>query len=186
MQASKRFKKMKQLSRGDALQRTQFTDEKIFTVKPYRNSQNRRELLPKGSPRIVKAENIHFPKSVMVWRGISGLGKTQLVFVPKVVKINADIYREMILEGAVPLPGFWTKNVWQSNSPNLNPLKYAIRGIMEKKACAIKHKSIDSLKRALEKAWEEITPEMIAAILKNFLKRLDACIAAEGSYFECD
>ncbi|KAK0402589.1 hypothetical protein QR680_016420 [Steinernema hermaphroditum] len=79
-----------------------------------------------------------------------------------------------------------TKNVWPSNSPDLNPLDYAIWGIMEQKACAIKHKSIDSLKRALEKAWEEITPEMIAAILTNFRKRLDACIAAEGSHFECD
>ncbi|KAK0401063.1 hypothetical protein QR680_015576 [Steinernema hermaphroditum] len=83
------------------------------------------------------------------------------------------------------LPGFWTKSVWPSNSPDLNPLDFAIWGILEQKACAIKHKSIDSLKRALEKAWEEITPEMIAAILKNFRKRLDACIEAEGGHFEC-
>ncbi|KAK0427867.1 hypothetical protein QR680_010461 [Steinernema hermaphroditum] len=39
--------------------------------------------------------------------------------------------------------------------------------------------------RALEKAWEEITPEMIAAILKNFRKRLDACIEAEDGHFKC-
>ncbi|KAK0422953.1 hypothetical protein QR680_007892 [Steinernema hermaphroditum] len=83
------------------------------------------------------------------------------------------------------LPGFWTKSVWPSNSPDLNPLDFAIWGILEQKACAIKHKSIDSLKRALEKAREEITPEMIAAILKNFRKRLDACIEAEGGHFEC-
>ncbi|KAK0393131.1 hypothetical protein QR680_000070 [Steinernema hermaphroditum] len=190
------------LSRGDALQRILFTDEKIFTVEPFRNSQNQREVLPKGSPRIVKADNTHFSKSVMVWGGISGLGKTKLVFVPKGVKISADTYRQLILEDAVlpwaeenaenidwclqqdwapahgakktiewceaNLPGFWTKSVWPSNSPDLNPLDFAIWGILEQKACAIKHKSIDSLKRALEKAWEEITPEMIAAILKNF------------------
>lgn len=213
-------KKMKSLSRGEALNRILFTDEKIFTVEPHRNSQNQRELLPQGSPRVVKAENTHFPKSVMVWGGISGLGKTKLVFVPKGVKINADTYRELILEGTVipwaeenaentdwrlqqdwapahgakktldwcqaNLPGFWNKDVWPSNSPDLNPLDFAIWGIMEQKACAIKHKTVDSLKRALEKAWEEITPEMIAAILKNFRKRLDACIAAKGSHFECD
>ncbi|KAK0417925.1 hypothetical protein QR680_013281 [Steinernema hermaphroditum] len=211
-------RKMKNLSRGDALQRILFTDEKIFTVQPYRNSQNQRELLPKGSPRVVKRENVHFPQSIMVWGGISGLGKTKLVFVPKGAKINADTYRELILEGAVipwaqenaeniewslqqdwapahgakktlqwceaNLPSFWSKDVWPSNSPDLNPLDFSVWGIMEQKACAVKHKSVGSLKRALEKAWDEISPEMIAAILKNFRKRLDACIAARGSHFE--
>ncbi|KAK0408917.1 hypothetical protein QR680_004237 [Steinernema hermaphroditum] len=104
----------------------------------------------------------------MVWGAISGLGKTKLVFVLVLspgVKIHADTYREIILEGAVlpwaeenadsidwrlqqdwapahgakktlewceaSLPGFWTKNVWQSNSPDLNSLDYVIWGIME-------------------------------------------------------
>ncbi|KAK0426115.1 hypothetical protein QR680_009540 [Steinernema hermaphroditum] len=206
--------------RGDRLNRILFTDEKIFTVEPYRNSQNQRELLPQGSLRTVKAENTHFPKSVMVWGGISDLGKTKLVFVPKGVKINAETYRELILEGAVipwaeanaenidwrlqqdwapahgakktldwcraNLPGFWDKEVWPSNSPDLNPLDFAVWSIMEQKACAVRHKSIDSLKRALEKAWDEITPEMIASILHSFRKRLNACIAAGGSHFECE
>ncbi|KAK0403014.1 hypothetical protein QR680_016669 [Steinernema hermaphroditum] len=198
---------MKTLSRSDALQRILFTDEKIFTVQPYPNSQNQRELLPKGSPRVVKRDNVHFPQSVMVWGGISGLGKTKLVFVPKGAKINADTYRELILEGAViPWAQENAENIeWSlqqdcvpahdakktltfglQNSPDLNPLDFAVWGIMEQKACAVKHKSVDSLKRALEKAWNEIIPEMIAAILKNFRKRLDAFIAARGSHFECD
>ncbi|KAK0394707.1 hypothetical protein QR680_000887 [Steinernema hermaphroditum] len=198
---------MKNLSRGDALQRILFTDEKIFTVQPHRNSQNQRELLPKGSPRVVKRENVHFPQSIMVWGGISGLGKTKLVFVPKGAKINADTYRELILEGAVipwaqenaeniewslqqdwaPAHGAKKTLQWTfglQNSPDLNPLDFSVWGIMEQKACAVKHKSVGSLKRALEKAWDEISPEMIAAILKNFRKRLDACIAARGSHFE--
>lgn len=37
----------------------------------------------------------------MVWGRNSGLGKTKLVFVPKGVKRNAEIYRKLILEGAV-------------------------------------------------------------------------------------
>ncbi|KAK0426302.1 hypothetical protein QR680_009633 [Steinernema hermaphroditum] len=96
---------MKQLSRGDALQRILFTDEKIFTVEPLQQD---------WAPA-------HGAKKTLEWCEAS-------------------------------LPGFWTKNVWPSNSPDLNSLDYAIWGIMEKKACAIKHKSIDSLKRALEKA----------------------------------
>ncbi|KAK0407761.1 hypothetical protein QR680_003576 [Steinernema hermaphroditum] len=84
------------------------------------------------------------------------------------------------------LLGFWDKEVWPSNSPDLNPLDFAVWSIMEQKACAVRHKSIDSLKRALEKAWDEITPEMIASILHSFRKRLNACIAAGGSHFECE
>uniref|UniRef100_A0A7I4Y9L4 Type I restriction enzyme, S subunit n=1 Tax=Haemonchus contortus TaxID=6289 RepID=A0A7I4Y9L4_HAECO len=76
-------KKMKTLARGENLGRILFTDEKIFTVEPFRNSQNQRILLPKGSPREVMVERSHFPQSVMVWAGISGLGKTKLVFVEK-------------------------------------------------------------------------------------------------------
>lgn len=33
----------------------------------------------------------------------------------------------------------------------------------------------------MEKSWSEITPEIVAAILKNFLKYLDACIGAGKS-----
>ncbi|TMS33617.1 hypothetical protein L596_001339 [Steinernema carpocapsae] len=47
------------------------------------------------------------------------------------------------------------------------------------------HKLIQFLKRTLKKAWEEITPEMVAAILKNFQKRLDARLKVEGGHFEC-
>ena len=79
MKASRleKCRKMKTLARGDMLGRILFTDEKIFTAEPLRNAQNQRELLPKGSPRVVKVEKSHFPQSVMVWAGILGLGKSQ-------------------------------------------------------------------------------------------------------------
>lgn len=38
------------------------------------------------------------PASVMVWAGITHNGRTPLVFVPEGVKINQQIYRELILE----------------------------------------------------------------------------------------
>ena len=62
------------------------------------------------------------------------------------------------------------------------------RSILEQKACAFRHKSLDSQEksRALVKVWDEISPEMIARILKYFQKRLDACIEAKGDHFECD
>ena len=41
------------------------------------------------------------PKSIMVWAGISVVGKTPLVFVPQGTKINAKIYQDLILEKSV-------------------------------------------------------------------------------------
>ncbi|KAI6652965.1 hypothetical protein LOD99_4042 [Oopsacas minuta] len=41
---------------------------------------------------------IQNPKSVMVWAGVSKMGRTPLVFVPQGVKINSINYREMVLE----------------------------------------------------------------------------------------
>ncbi|XGW24168.1 hypothetical protein V3C99_005958 [Haemonchus contortus] len=221
MKASRleKCKKMKKtLARGENLGRILFTGEKIFTVEPFRNPQKQRILLPKGWPREVMVERSRFPRSVMVWAGISSLGKTKLVFVEKGVKINAEIYRKQILEdAAIPwaesnaknvnwtfqqdwapadsakktlqwcetmLPDFWTKEVRPSNSPDLNPMDFAVWSILEQKACAIEHRSLESLKKALLEAWNEISPEMIVRILRNFRKRLDACIKAKGGHFE--
>lgn len=48
----------------------------------------------------------------MVWAGISGLGKTKLVFVLKGTKPNAKVYHELILEVAIiPWAERHTKNM---------------------------------------------------------------------------
>uniref|UniRef100_A0A914W1X8 Uncharacterized protein n=1 Tax=Plectus sambesii TaxID=2011161 RepID=A0A914W1X8_9BILA len=74
--------------------------EKIFNIEQAHNHQNDRQLLPKGtSPDVVTRS--HFPKSVMVWAGITATGKTPLVFVDRKVKINAAIYQQLILRNAL-------------------------------------------------------------------------------------
>uniref|UniRef100_A0A914DNZ1 DDE-1 domain-containing protein n=1 Tax=Acrobeloides nanus TaxID=290746 RepID=A0A914DNZ1_9BILA len=40
------------------------------------------------------------------------------------------------------------------------------------------------LKRALKKAWNEITLETLVKIVDNFPKRLKACVDAKGGHFE--
>uniref|UniRef100_A0A1I7YL76 Transcriptional regulator n=1 Tax=Steinernema glaseri TaxID=37863 RepID=A0A1I7YL76_9BILA len=51
-------------------------------------------------------------------------------------------------------------------------------------ACATRYETVDSLKAALLKAWNDITPRMLAAIVENFRKRVDLCISEEGGHFE--
>lgn len=81
-------------------------------------------------------------------------------------------------------PNIWDKGVWPSNSPDLNPLDYAIWSILEKKVCSTRYDSVQALKKALLKGWEEITESDLAAIVDNFIKRLDLCIGAQGGHFE--
>uniref|UniRef100_A0A914D5C5 Uncharacterized protein n=1 Tax=Acrobeloides nanus TaxID=290746 RepID=A0A914D5C5_9BILA len=73
---------------------------------------------------------------------------------------------------------------WPPGSPDLNPLDYAIWTILEKKACAKPHPTVESLKRALVKAWDEISVDTLRKIVDDFPKRLKACVEADGGHFE--
>jgi inhibitor of nuclear factor kappa-B kinase subunit alpha len=78
----------------------------------------------------------------------------------------------------------WDKTIWPSNSPDLNPMDYSVWSILEKRVPTSKRTSVESLKKALQKAWDEITVEELTSIVNNFTKRLEACITAKGDHFE--
>uniref|UniRef100_A0A914CYW4 Uncharacterized protein n=1 Tax=Acrobeloides nanus TaxID=290746 RepID=A0A914CYW4_9BILA len=67
---------------------------------------------------------------------------------------------------------------------HLNPLDYVVWSILEEKACQKPHPKVESLKKALKKAWKEITLDTLVKIVDNFPKRLKAYIDARGSHFE--
>uniref|UniRef100_A0A1I7TL85 DDE_3 domain-containing protein n=2 Tax=Caenorhabditis tropicalis TaxID=1561998 RepID=A0A1I7TL85_9PELO len=78
-----------------------WTDEKIFTIEPLPNRQNTRQLLSKDeskSPKRRLAYNKLFPKSVMVWAGLTAEGKAPLVFIDRNVKINSEVYQNLVLK----------------------------------------------------------------------------------------
>ena len=81
-------------------------------------------------------------------------------------------------------PDFITREEWPPNSSDLNPLDYTVWSILEEKACAKPHKDVESLRRVLIKAWDEITVELLEKIVDNFPKRLKACVEAKGGHFE--
>ena len=81
-------------------------------------------------------------------------------------------------------PDFITRGEWPPNSPDLNPLDYSVWSILEEKACAKPHPNVESLKRALKKAWKETSIEILAKIVDIFPKRLKACVDANGGHFE--
>ena len=214
-------RKMIRLLAGARLSKVLFTDEKIFTVEPFHNRQNRRQLLKKGQQKTAAAKTIgrsHFPASVMVWAGICSTGKTPLIFIERNVKINAASYQQRVLRDVLEpwaaehfgpegftlqqdwapahsarstiavceklFPGFWGKDVWPPNSPDLNPMDYSVWSILEQKISGRRYATVDALKMALTRAWDEITPEECASIVNNIRKRLRKCIEVKGGNFE--
>lgn len=84
-----------------------FSDEKIFNVESKWNSQNNRVIgtsvqdLPPGANRMQRT--LH-PPSVMVWAGVSSMGKTGLVFVDQGVKVRKENYiSDILIPRVLPL-----------------------------------------------------------------------------------
>ena len=101
-------KRLKKRLTKPKLDRTWFSDEKVFTVQTPSNTQNDRVYAHVKSKSDVSAERLlkgrkHFSQSVMVSVGVSKLGKTDLVFVQPGAKINSVYYCENVLEqGLLP------------------------------------------------------------------------------------
>ncbi|VDO61588.1 unnamed protein product [Heligmosomoides polygyrus] len=69
-------------------------------------------------------------------------------------------------------PGFWSRDIWPSNSPDLNPMDYSVWSIMEQKISTTRYATVEQLKSALLRSWDEITAEQCATIISDFPKRL--------------
>jgi len=113
-----------------------WSDEKVFTVEVAKNAQNHRQLLSpalKNTRKRKVATKSLFPKSLMVWGGVSASGKTPLIFINKGVKINAKVYQDEILTKAV-LP--WKQNhlnmIFQQDWAPAHAAKTTIRFIETK------------------------------------------------------
>ena len=103
--------------RLDRINRVLFTDEKVFQIGRYLNKQNHRQILNRTARRHRwrTIGRTQFPELLMVWAGVSGLGKTKLAFIKKGVRINSTIYQEEILKKRAKRDGqkiFGQKRWW--------------------------------------------------------------------------
>ena len=79
---------------------------------------------------------------------------------------------------------FTSKVEWPPSSPDLNPMDFSLWSILETKACAKSHKSVDSLKKSLLKEWSRIPQETMRAAVNAVPDRLRAVIKKMGGYIE--
>ena len=88
--------------------------------------------------------------------------------------------QQFLQEQNVP---FWRPTDWPPNSPDLNPLDYAVWSMIVQGACKNRPTSVTALKRKVSAFWNRIDPEKIRAICRKFRPRLEKCVAKNGYYF---
>lgn len=99
-----RAKELLRLAESGELPNLVFSDESPFVIEQYVNKQNDRIYLPARSTENLNlrmATRKQAPPMVMVWAAVTADGRSPLVFIDRGVKINAQNYRENILEGAL-------------------------------------------------------------------------------------
>lgn len=82
------------------------------------------------------------------------------------------------------LPDFISTSQWPPYSPDLNPLDYSIWGILEARVNAKRHRSIESLKTALIKEWDNLPMEMVRNSIDSWIPRLNAVVQKKGGRIE--
>ena len=90
-----------------------------------------------------------------------------------------EISKELGIEKSVV-----SKAIKHFNSPDLNPLDYAIWGILEAAIYGKKFNTIDELKAVLRRTWSRIDVNVLASAVDNCPKRNRACVEVNGGYFE--
>ena len=79
---------------------------------------------------------------------------------------------------------FWDKMMWPPCSPDSNLMDFSVWSLLEKEACSVPHKSIESLKDSLKRAWEKMSQSTLCAICDSVPKRIKLLLKNEGSHFE--
>lgn len=99
-----RAKELLRLAESGQFPNIVFSDEKIFPIEQFVNSQNDRVYLKERSHENLSHRMVtrkQHPPQVMVWAAATADGRSPIVFIEPGVKVNATYYREMVLEAAL-------------------------------------------------------------------------------------
>ena len=82
------------------------------------------------------------------------------------------------------LAHYWPWTIWPPSSPCLNPLDYAIWGVLGAKVGATSHRSLEVLKAKIMEEWAALSADFIRKSCRSFRRRIEATIEAEGGHIE--
>jgi len=81
-------------------------------------------------------------------------------------------------------PEFTATDMWPSNSPDLNPVDYAIWSVIQQRVYEIRVYDIDELRQRLLHVWHCLEQLLIDDAVDQWRTCLRACVRASGDHFE--
>ena len=82
------------------------------------------------------------------------------------------------------IPFYVPKDIWPSNTPDLNPCDFWMWGVVEQKCNSNAHASVSDLKKAIRKAASTIGPDETQRACSAFRRRLGSVKEADGGHIE--
>ena len=74
--------------------------------------------------------------------------------------------------------------MWPPNSPDLNPVDYAIWSVMQQRVYQTRVRDIDVLRQRLITVWYGLEQCAVDDAIDQWQRRPIACVDAEGGHFE--
>jgi hypothetical protein len=81
-------------------------------------------------------------------------------------------------------PDLIPPDLWSPNSPDLNPVDYSIWGILQERVYRTRIADLNELKQRLPMEWASMDQKTITAAIRQWRRRLSACVKADGGHFE--
>ncbi len=77
---------------------------------------------------------------------------------------------------------FWAPDMWPPSSPNLSPLDYGIWPRMVAEVNHVGYKSLNALKTATQKSWDDLDERFVRRVTGRFRNRLERVLEGGGEY----
>ena len=81
-------------------------------------------------------------------------------------------------------PAFITPSLWPPNSPELNPVDYKVRGVLQDRVYRTRIRDVEHLRERLIEEWSPFDRRIIDGAVNQWHPRLRACVRAEGGHIE--
>ena len=81
-------------------------------------------------------------------------------------------------------PDFIPPSLWPPNSPDLKPVDYKMWSVMQERVYRTKVRDIEDLRQRISQVWDEFYHGINDAAVKEWRRRLRACVVANGGQFE--
>jgi len=138
----------------------------------------------------------------MVSVGMSRMGKTGIVFVEPGAMVNSEYYCQHVLGGGLlsdiharcqryswtlqrEIVTFIEPDMWLPNSPDLNPVDYAVWGSLQQMVYQRRQfTTINQLKQAIVIKWGKLSQRFINRAIGQWRRRLECVVQQQGGHIE--